>query len=187
MKRPSLLEGAGFGFLLSAAGAVALGMTTLIFGSSGSLRLAVAAVALAYVVYLLARSRERTGRISVLATWSGAAVLAWWFAPSLVVYISIHVVLIWLVRALYFHAGPLSALLDLGLNGLALAVAVWSVMHTHSIFLALWCFFLVQSLFVLIPPHWRRSARDGAENTVDRFEHAHRAALSALQRIHTIR
>jgi len=149
--------------------------------------LLVAAVALAYVVYLLARSRERAGRISILAIWSGAAVLTWWSAPSLMVYIAIHLVLLWLVRALYFHAGPLSALLDLGLNGLAFAVAAWAVIHTHSIFLALWCFFLVQSLFVLIPPHWRQSARDGAANAVDRFEHAHRAAMSALQRIHTIR
>ena len=101
----------------------------------------------------------------------------------------LHIGLIWLVRSLYFYASVVSALTDLGLSGLALAAAVWAVTHTGSLFLAIWCFFLVQALFVAIPHALSGKAAPGiqpAADRDDRFERAHRAAEAAVRKLSSI-
>ena len=40
---------------------------------------------------------------------------------------------------------------ELGLMGLSTFVALWVWLSTGSLFLSLWCFFLMQALFVFIP------------------------------------
>ena len=106
-----------------------------------------------------------------------ALVLAAW-QPPLLLYLALHVGLLWLVRALYHYASVLSALADLGLNGMALAAAVWASTHTASLLLSTWCFFLVQALFVAIPRDLRdrRVAQGAPTAPADRFQQAHRAA-----------
>jgi hypothetical protein len=82
-------------------------------------------------------------------------------------------------------------MLDAGLSGLALAAAVWAAISTGSLFLALWCFFLVQALFVAIPNrmsaprnHGRR-AQKSASAVDDDFERAYRNAEAAVRRLAT--
>ena len=72
--------------------------------------------------------------------------------------------------------------MDLGLSALSISAAVWAITHSGSVFLATWCFFLVQALFVTIPPALkRRAARRQAPP--QHFEHARRRADEALRQL----
>jgi hypothetical protein len=57
-------------------------------------------------------------------------------------------------------------------------------MRTGSVFLASWCFFLVQSLWVLIPRTIAGPARKVTpERNTDQFERARRQADAALRQL----
>lgn len=184
MKLPTLFEGIALALVASISGsAVFLTLTTL-FSAAGVFRLLIAGLCFAYVLYLLARSSEQTGRITVISVWFVVAATAWIFAPSLLIYILIHLAMIWLVRSLYFYSSVLSSLADLGLTGLAMAVAVWAWSVSSSLFLAFWCFFLVQALFVMIPRQFARPVNTHGSLSIseDGFERAHHAAENALRK-----
>lgn len=188
MKRPTFFEGVLVAIVVSLVGAALFTAIGFVFPLAPALRIVVAGIGLGYVLYLLSRSRERVGRIVVLVLWGVVAGTTWFMAPSLTLYVLAHLGLIWLVRSLYFYSSVMSALLDLGLNGLALAAAVWAATVTHSVFLSIWCFFLVQALFVTIPKRLRRKASPGRPDphNQDRFQHAHRVAENALRRISSV-
>jgi hypothetical protein len=59
-----------------------------------------------------------------------------------------------------------------------MAAAFWAYGHTGSVFIAIWCFFLTQALFVLIPARGRPDRL-----TSPSFNEAHRAADQAIARL----
>ncbi len=189
MKKPTFFEGAGMALIAAIAGSALYTALSAVFPGALVMRLLVAAVGLAYLLYLLSRSGERIGRVTVLAAWSVATVAIWFLVPSTALYLLLHIGLIWLIRSLYFYTGALSALLDLGLNGLAMAAAIWAAVQSGSIFLSLWSFFLVQALFVAIPVSIRQRKAGGQRerHDEDRFQQAHRAAESALRKLSSVR
>ena len=187
MKRPTFLHGviiaAIFGFFASAFVAT----LTPFVGLGAVLRLVIPALGLAYLLYLFSRSRERVGRVTALALWGAMAAITWWMAPPLPLYLLLHVGAIWLLRSLYFYSGVMPALLDLGLSALSVSATVWAVSRSGSVFLATWCFFLVQALFVAIPPAMK-SRQKSQRNTAiesESFEHARRQADQALRQLFT--
>jgi len=184
MKRPTFFNGvviaAVFAFFASAVFAT----LTPLLGLGAALRLIVAALGFAYLLYLFSRSDERVGRVTTLAVWSIFAAAAWWFAPPLSLYVLLHAGALWLVRSLYFYAGALPALMDLGLSALSISAAVWAITRSGSVFLATWCFFLVQALFVTIPPALRRR-ETRPQAPPQHFEHARRRADEALRQLFT--
>ena len=95
---------------------------------------------------------------------------------------SAQLAMIWGTRSLYFHQSLLAAFADLGLCGLGLIGALGAYLHTGSLFLSLWCLFLIQAFFVYIPslaqPGGQRPDRDE-----DRFRRAHQAAAAAVHRL----
>jgi len=186
MKRPGFFEGAGIGLVASLAGSVLFVVFAWVFSTPTGLRLLIALLGLAYTAYLLGRSGERVGRLATLALWLSAAGAVWLWQPSLPVYLLFHLGLIWLIRSLYFHASLLGALADLGLNGLALATALWAAERTGSVFLSLWCFFLVQALFTAIPAWTRQPGLSADSPAEDAFQQAHRAAEAALRRLSSL-
>lgn len=187
MKPVSFFEGTGVALVASLAGSVIfIGLASL-FGAGGLLRLLVTGLAFAYVVYLLARSPHRVGRISTLVIWLCISAVGWLFVPSAFAYLALQLGLIWLVRALYYYHSVLSALLDLGLVGMSLLAAIWAWSNTHSLFLSLWCFFLVQALFVYIPRQLSgRKSTAHVQTDSDHFERAHRAAQAAVRKLTSI-
>jgi hypothetical protein len=189
MKHPSFVEGAGLALAASVTASLLFGVLAPVFGSDALLRGLIALLALAYLVYLLRRSRARRGRVSVIAGWALATLALLLWHPPLLPYLMLHTAMLWLIRALYHYASGLSALADLSLNALALCAAVWSAAHTASLFLSVWCFFLVQALFVAIPRELpsRHSAHSTATPPVDSFQQAHRAAEAALRRLSSVR
>jgi hypothetical protein len=185
MRRPSFFQGvvvaAAFAFFVSAM----IATMTPFIGTYAVIRFVVPAMGLAYILYLLSRSNERVGRVTTLTLWSALAAVTWWVAPPLPLYLLIHVGVMWLVRSLYFYSGVLPALMDLGLSALSIAAAVWAISHTGSVFLATWCFFLVQALFVSIPPSVKpgTGAVKKARTDYEPFEHARRQADRALSQL----
>ena len=185
MKQPTFLEGVGVALAISLAGSVLYTAVDAVFPGVPVVRLLIAGIGLAYVVYLLGRSPERVGRVTAAATWLLVAGVLWFTHPPLLLYVCMHLGAIWLIRSLYFYSSALSALADLGLNGLSLSAAVWAVTRTGSMLLGIWCFLLVQALFVFIPKSINRKpgATQAGHESADRFQHAYRAAETAVRKL----
>ena len=189
MKQPTFFEGVSVALVASIAATVLFTALGSILPVEAVIKLLIALFSLGYISYLLSRSRERLGRVTLIAGWSAAAAAIWLFTPSLALYGLTHLLLMWLVRALYHYNSLLSALADLGLNAVAVAAATWAAYQTESLFITTWCFFLTQALFVYIPPRLFRKERSPAASIVneDHFQQAHRAAEAALQKLSIIK
>jgi len=185
MKQPTFLEGVGVALAASLVGSMLYTAMEVVFPGVPVLRLLIAGISLAYVVYLLGRSPERVGRVTAAAAWLLVAGVLWFTHPPLLLYVLVHLGTLWLIRSLYFYSSALSAIADLGLNGLGLAAAIWAVTRTGSVFLGIWCFFLVQALFVLIPKSVNRKPGTGQAGHAheDRFQHAYRVADAAVRKL----
>lgn len=181
MKGPSFLEGVLVALTAALGAALAEGVLTLILPRGTALILVVAGLGLGYLLYLLGRAREPAGRVVMVIGWLMVTGLTWALAPGPWTQVLVQSGLIWLVRSLYHQATPLAALLDLGLILTGLAAALWAGTHTGSLFLAVWCLFLVQAPFAGIPE--RPGAGPSPEAGPDPFDLARRAAERALGRL----
>jgi hypothetical protein len=181
MNRPSLAQGIFTALVLALGVSVASAALAPLVAPGVLTFILVSVASLCYLVYLLRAAGSGTGRATVLAFWAALGVTSWWLAPPLPVYVMIHVGAIWLIRALYFHARPLPALLDLGLSGLAACALAWSAANTGSIFMATWFFFLVQAFFVVVPEHVGKQTSGTTLNGNASFERARQRADEALR------
>ncbi len=181
--KPSLSAGIGVAFVASACGAALIAALAPWLGGGTAVRAVVALLGFAYVLYAIASSRERVGRITTVACWLAIACGAWLLSPPLAGYVLLHVGLVWLVRSLYFYSGLVPALADLGLSLLSAAFAAWAAQRSGSAWLALWCFFLAQAFHVLIPASLMQSGKAAPDTADDAFARAHRAAEAAVRRL----
>ena len=187
MNRPGFLHGVIVAAILAFFASAIVATLTPFAGLGAVVRLVIPMLGLAYLLYLLNRTAERLGRVTTLTLWTAMAAVTWWIAPPLPLYLLIHVGAVWLVRSLYFYSGIMPALMDLGLNALSVSAAVWAITRSGSVFLATWCFFLVQALFVAIPPAVQRKTKPEMNTAVanDGFERARRQADAALRQLFT--
>ncbi|HEX5789024.1 MAG TPA: hypothetical protein VFY03_12645 [Woeseiaceae bacterium] len=187
MRRPGFFEGVLVAAALAFAAGVLGTVLTPLLGLPAAVRLLIPALGLAYLLYLLRRCQVRTGRVTALTAWAAVAVCAWWLAPPIGFYLAIHAGAIWLVRVLYYHGGLVTAFLDFCVGVAALALTAWAATHSGSVFLAAWCFFLVQASFALVPPPVRRRpdsitpANETSAN--EKFDRARRQAEAALHQL----
>ena len=135
MKRPTFFHGVIVAAVLGFFASAVVATLTPFVGMGAVLRLVIPALALAYLLYLFSRSQERVGRVTTLTVWGALAVLTWWLAPPLPLYLLIHVAAIWLVRSLYFYSGVMPALMDLGISAFSVSATVWSISRSGSVFL----------------------------------------------------
>ena len=181
MNRPTFLHGVLAALVLSLLGA-ALAIVLRTLGLGFALRATIAAIAFGYVLYLVCASPGRSGRPSTLVLWFVAAMGLWLWWPPLLLFLLLHAVLIWLVRAFNHHRSLVAALADGVLTGVSLLAALWAFAQAGSVLAAAWCFLLVQALHVLIPAEL--PARSAPETThADRFSRAHRQGEAALRRL----
>jgi hypothetical protein len=184
MKRPSFFYGVAVALAIAIAAGAAFSALAPFLGAGTALRLIVAALGLAYLVCLFRWSTGSTGRVTTIAVWSIVSAVTWLIAPPMPVYVLIHVGMLWLVRSLFFYSSSLPALLDLGLSALSISAATWAMTRSGSLFLAIWCFFLVQALFVAIPHRLGMPApEDAGEIDDDAFERARCRADAALRQL----
>jgi len=196
MKRPAFSEGVIVAILVSLVATIAFTVLSSFFPTRWLLQVMIAGVSFSYICYLLVRSQEKTGRLTVIAVWGVVTVLTWLFSPSTIIMLFVHVGLVWLVRALYYYTSLIMAMIDLGLTLFGIAAAIWTLMYTHSLFLSVWCFFLIQALFVVLPTDLSSGLfkiKTENKNTIskevsskdDVFEQAYLSAKSALRQITT--
>ncbi len=187
MKRPTFFHGVVVAAVLGFFASAIVATLTPFLGLGAVVRLVIPLLGLAYLLYLLNRTAERVGRVTTITLWTAMAAITWWVAPPLPLYLMVHVGTIWLVRSLYFYSGVMPALMDLGLGALSVSAAVWAITRSGSVFLATWCFFLVQALFVAIPPAVQRKAMPVQNTPADseNFERARRQADAALAQLFT--
>jgi hypothetical protein len=186
MKRPSFIQGVFVAAILGFFASAAVATLTPFVGLGAVIRLVIPALGLAYLLYLFSRSTERLGRVTTLALWGVLAAITWWVSPPLPLYLLIHVGAVWLVRSLYFYSGLVPALMDLGISTLSVSATVWAITRSGSVFLATWCFFLVQALFVAIPQTvQRKQVQAGQQSDDDNFGNARRQADAALRQLFT--
>lgn len=185
MRQANFIQGALVAAVLAFAASATIAALTPFLGTAAVLRLVIPGLALCYLLYLFSQSTARVGRITALTIWSCVAAITWWASPSLPLYLLIHVLAVWLLRSLYFYSGVLPATADLGLSAFSVIAMVWAVSRTGSAFLAIWCFFLVQALFVAIPPALRSNRGRSTDEPLatDRFERARRQADRALRQL----
>jgi len=187
MKRPTFFHGVIVAAVLGFFASAIVATLTPFVGLGAVVRLVIPALALAYLLYLFSRSTERLGRVTALSAWTVLAVVTWWVAPPLPLYLLTHVAAIWLLRSLYFYSGFVPALMDLGISTLSISATVWAITRSGSVFLATWCFFLVQALFVAIPPAIakKRTEQRSTPAESEQFEAARRQADQALRQLFT--
>ncbi len=184
MRHPTFITGVVIAFIFALAGTAAFTSLKLLLLPSVLLKWLIACLAALYVVYLIAASGERTGRLATPTLWLAGTAALWLLAPGLTLYFIGHLGMVWLIRSLYFHTGVLPALLDLGLCALSLLATVATIHHSHSIFLTIWSFFLTQALFVAIPSLIKKRRGEPADNPEFHFNRALHTAEAAVRRMH---
>jgi hypothetical protein len=184
MKTPTFFHGVIAAAVLAFFASAMIGTLTPFLGVGTVLRLVVPVLAASYLLYFFRSSSQRTGRVVTWSLWTALAAITWWVGPPLPLYLLIHAGAVWLVRSLYSYAGVIPALMDLGLCALSALAFGWVFMRTGGVFLATWSFFLVQALWVAIPPRIRgRNAMRAPAGGNERFERAHRQADQALRQL----
>lgn len=188
MKRPGFLQGVVVALLAALLGEVLFVALAPLVGSVTALHLVIASASFCYLLYLLRYSGVRLGRMTTLLGWLSVTVVTAWMGPPLMLYLLVHVAMIWLVRSLYFYSSLLPALMDLGLTLLSVAAVAWATAQSGSLLLAVWCFFLLQALFAFIPRNWSRPAspKGGVVGEEERFEQARRTAQAALRKLSAV-
>lgn len=187
MKQPGFWEGVIVALIASISGAMTYFGLSMFINAENALSMVISLLASAYILYLLSRSRERTGRVTVMVFLVMSLTAIWLFDAPLSVLINLVLLGIWLIRSLYFHGSLFAALADLGLCGFSLAAAFWTLHHTGSLFLSFWCFFLSQALFVLITirpnQHSNNSILLGNKTVFNRAYQTAQAAICKLSSI----
>ncbi|MCI0517844.1 MAG: hypothetical protein L0Y45_08430 [Woeseiaceae bacterium] len=183
MSRPGFFHDVAIAAILGFLASAFIAVLTPFVGVAAVTRLVIPGLALLYIHYLFSRNEEKTGRVTSIALWSAMTVIAWWLEPPLPFYLLIHVGAIWLLRSLYFYSGIVPSLMDMALSGLSIVAAIWALSRTGSVFLATWCFFLVQALFVAIPTSLAARPATTPVAPNDEFERARRQADAALKQL----
>ena len=185
MRSISFLEGVVVALAASVVGSSAFFGLSWLVVDDFALRLVILGLAFAYLLYLFSRSREKTGRMSIMVAWLVVSLVIGLWQPSITGLLLVQVGILWLIRSLYFHNGLLTALADLGLNAFALAAAFWALQQSGSIGLMLWCFFLAQSLFVFLIGNKPEATADnsGLSTGADDFQHAYQTAQAAVRKL----
>jgi hypothetical protein len=185
MNRPSFLEGALVALIGAFAAVVTDTALLLPFPPREARALTIAALGLGYLLYVLARSGERTGRVLLVLAWVPITAGSLALAPGAAAQVLVQLGLVWLARVWCFQCTPTAAVLDLGLILVGAAAALWAGTHSGSLLLAVWSLLLIQAMFGAIParPGHHTDLCAGLAAGPDPFDLGHRSAERALRRI----
>jgi len=185
MKTATFFEGVLLALIIGFISSLLLFTLSSFFPGNILIRGLISGISFAYIAYLLTRSNERVGRIIVMTVLLTSMTTMWFAWPPITLFILGHMIIIWLVRCLYFYSSFVSSLADLALNGSSLLITFVVAGHTSSLFLTLWCFFLIQALFVWIPKSIAKpiSTATSPLHDEDNFQQSFRAAQAAVQQL----
>ncbi len=187
MKSRSFSGGIAIALLFAFISSVLLLVLSPGLSGAAVIRILVPILAFAYLTYLNRLRDNKTGQVTSLLLWCIFSLTLWLLSPALAIYVFLHTIALWLIRSSYFHRRLITVALDLGLSLFALAVAYWALVYAGSIFLSVWCFFLVQAGFVSISAR-RNSIAESHKSEItgtNGFDSARRKAEHALQLLAT--
>lgn len=185
MNRPGIGEGVLFALIAAVITVVSAVVLSIALSGPTLLTTVTSAVAFLYILYLLRRSGERVGRVIVATGFLVLVGVALALSPSPLTHLLLLAGAIWITRALYYYQSALLALVDLGIVIAGTITCLWAWQTSHSPGLTVWTFFLVQSLFVLVPSTLANAGKremkdsDAAVN----FSEAHEAARAAAREL----
>jgi|TARA_Y100000310_G_scaffold200189_2_gene200195 hypothetical protein len=182
MSRPTFFQEVVVALALSALGSALFAVLGQVTSPDMALKGIVSLVAMGYSGYLLGRCRITSGRVTMTITWFTIAAACWFGNLPLGALVLVHVGMVWVIRSLFYHVSPMAAFVDLILSGLGLAASVWAMMQSESLFMTMWCYFLVQALFVAIPTRVRPLAANHQQHE-QQFQSAYRNAEAALGKL----
>lgn len=182
MKPLSFWRGVLLAIVISVVGAVLHTVLAKVISNASSLRIVILVAALGYLLALLAHGPRQSGRVVAALAWLALAGLLLVFNPPLTLWLLLQTGFFWLLRSLQRYDSLIPAGVDALLSGFALAAAIATAQHTHSLFLALWSYFLVQALAAFIPVRSVAPAASGGTRETD-FESSYRNAETALRRL----
>ena len=187
MKRPSILAGIAFAFVVVVfAVPVWWGLKTAL-PFYLAFRLITLSGYLAYCFYLLRTAKTRVGALTLAVANLVIGVALSFLPVTNALMVGVLAVMISLNRSLLFQRSLVAIAFDGVASAVGLMFAGWLLTRTGSVPAALWSFFLVQSVFVLIPPRLSGEAglfpADESGGPVDLFVHGQRQAEAALERI----
>lgn len=183
MKKRSIMDGVLFAFSAAAISAPAWWGLRGVFSADFALRAVLLGAHLGYLIWLCRGASRRVGNLTLAAAnLLFAAVIALQpLTPEALAATLVGVVA--LNRTLLFHSRIAAVLLDGLLAVAGLMFASFLTARGAGIAVALWGFFLPQSLVVMIPrvagAGWDRAPDESPEF----FSRAHRQAHSALRRL----
>jgi hypothetical protein len=187
MKASPLMRGIFFAFVSSLVSCIIYYALAPFFTANFLIKLISSMLSFSYIVYLLYLSKERVGRVTVLVLWTVLVITVGYFLSPISLFILTQLIAIWLIRSLYYYSSFIASFADLLLNGLSVASAFLAFNQTGSLFLTLWCFFLTQALFVLIPNQFtkQRVNKSPFLNNDNNFQQAYRTAEVAVKQLST--
>ena len=167
------------GLFLAVLGVGGITVLAVFLPELTALKIVMCLVAGLYAAYIMACSEAKVGRLLTPAAWLVVTAITF-HTTNLVAFTVVQVGFIWLVRCLYFHVGILAAVIDAVLTMCSVGVGIWAL-ASRNWMLALWSFFLMQSLAVWIPQ------TGNYKNQISRTEHdfaqASANANAALKKI----
>lgn len=184
MKHLSFGYSALAGFAIACLASATFYVLSYLLPAVVAMRLALSLATLAYIIFLMAGIEVRRGKfvfpIIILAVIA-APLLA---SISLMPYVATHLFAIWLTRAIYLYR-PLQACLDTVGLLVSAAIAIWSLSETHSLFIALWTFFLIQAALLptLTGTGMKRAGVKAQGQADEQFSRALRTAQGAFTRL----
>ena len=98
MKAPGLLEGLVVAIGASIGGGILTALLPVVSSEYTAIRILLSVLAIGYLLYLMKRSNEHTGRVLMLAVWLIATFGSLLLGTSLIHYALIQVAAIWITR-----------------------------------------------------------------------------------------
>lgn len=187
MKTVSISDGVAVAIVLASGGALLARAAGIWIPAGSTAGLVFSVCASAYVVWLLLRSRRTDGRVIAVSVWIMVVVLMYPAGVSTALKLVVMLILLWLLRSLYFHTTMSIVLADLMLVVAGTLLMLWAYSQTGSLLVALWCFFLLQAFFaLLLKPDRTHACAPGEDEYRQRdFQRAHSAAVGAIRKLST--
>lgn len=180
--KPSFINGALAGFFISFIGAIGFYGLALIMPFMVSAYLVIGIVGISYHCYLSSTQQSNKGLVSSITVLVLITMVSWLFAWSLLTVIILNCFLIWIIRSHNFYKSAISSICDLGILIASTVLAAYTFLHTDSLFLSIWVFFLCQALFVFIPTSVNSNSTQSHKRE-SKFFAAQRNAQNALSQL----
>lgn len=181
MSRHGLWRELSIALGLSIGGAIMFRCGAWVLGTGLAFRLTLATIGAGYALALLTVMPSRVGRLATLLLFVALDLALFLLHAPLTLWGGGQAFLLWLLRCSYLHKNITTAMLDLGLAGLAVGMAQVGFLHNGSTFLALWSYGLIQALHTLLPRFTATTVSPMVD--ADRFDTAYHQAEAALRRL----